>query len=244
MKSEKLFEAMSGIDEKFLEESEEYADISRLKRNNIIRMRKYLVVAACACFAIIIAVSLPNAFKMGSSAPMESTGSSYDSKSMDNAYEEAAEETAEVEEAVEGDASVCEESSAETAPASVESELNTLNLYINDENVEIAWEENEAAYALLNECKVKEPVVQMTSNGDTLLEGTFDRDYGININVETEDITAEAGDILLCDGNKLALVCKPCTASGVKLGSITGMTADEIENLMSEDAVEIRIVTE
>jgi len=216
MKSEKLFEAMSGIDEKFLEESEEYADISKLKRNNIIRIRKYLVVAACACFAIIIGVTLPNAFRMGSSAPMESTGSSYDSKSMDNAYEEAA----------------------------VESELNTLKVYINDEYVEIAWEENEAAYALFDECSVNEPLVQMTSDGDTMLKGSFDETYGIDINAETEDITAEAGDVLLCEGNTIAIVCESCTTSGVKLGSITGMTPEDIRNLMSEDAVEIRIVTE
>ncbi|MCR5272554.1 MAG: hypothetical protein K6E13_06190 [Lachnospiraceae bacterium] len=218
MRADDLFKAMNGIDEKFLEESENTEN----GRNKILKIRRYVVVAACACFAIAIGLYVPNAFRMGRS---------------DLAYEESFETAEESNDAIYDEKSEGAALEVEGEAASDSIYAYNISLYINDEYVDVSWEDNEAVNA------IKEVLV----DGDITLEmspyGGFEVYSKIDLSIPAQDeqLTAESGDIVLYNGDTFAVLYDSNTADYTKLGKIYNLSNEELKELLENESVTIAL---
>ncbi len=115
-----------------------------------------------------------------------------------------------------------------------------LKMTINNETVLVSWEDNEAA-AALRELASESPItIQMSLYGGFEQVGSI----GQRLPRNDEQITTQAGDIVLYSGNQIVVFYGSNTWGYTKLGHITDKTSSELSKLLGKGAVTLTIYIE
>ncbi len=112
-----------------------------------------------------------------------------------------------------------------------------MHLLIGDTAVSVAWEDNGSVEALIDLAKTGPLQIDMSMYGDFEQVGSL----GTSLPRKDEQITAEAGDIVLYSGDQIVVFYGSNTWAYTRLGRITDKTAAEIADLLSNGNVTITI---
>lgn len=112
-----------------------------------------------------------------------------------------------------------------------------MRFFIGDTELSVAWEDNGATAALMELVKTEALVVEMSMYGGFEQVGAL----GTALPDDDEQITTEAGDIVLYAGNKIVVFYGSNTWAYTRLGKITGKSAAEIADLLDGGGVTITI---
>lgn len=131
-------------------------------------------------------------------------------------------------------------SKANTLPAKERDEEVDMVLYINDEKVNVSWEDNSSVDAL------KELVSAGPLSIDMSMYGGFEQVGSIGQSLPREDklTTTSSGDIVLYSGDKMVVFYGSNSWSYTKLGHIIDKDDSEIESLLSNGDVTITLKTD
>ncbi len=140
-------------------------------------------------------------------------------------------------------------SSEAAAPADSTSPINeekseeaekAMRLYINDEEISVAWEDNESVSAL------RELVSDETLRIEMSIYGGFEQVGSIGQNLPRNDkqITTEPGDIVLYSGNQIVVFYGSNSWSYTKLGHITEQDIERMTELLGSGDVTITLSVE
>ena len=128
-----------------------------------------------------------------------------------------------------------EESEQKTEAAEAEDKTE-MKMFINGTEVKVAWEDNESVDAL-KELAVKGLEITMSMYGGFEQVGQIGQDLPAN----DEQITTEAGDIVLYSGDQMVVFYGSNSWDYTKLGHITDKTAEELEELLGNGDAAITI---
>ena len=127
----------------------------------------------------------------------------------------------------------------ETKTESVEenNEMKPITMTINDEKVEVAWEDNESVKALAD------LVSDSPLTIDTSMYGGFEQVGSIGTDLPSSDIniTTEPGDIMLYTGSNIVVFYGSNSWSYTRLGHIENKSADELKALLGSNNVKITL---
>lgn len=130
----------------------------------------------------------------------------------------------------------------ETKTESVEenNEMKPITMTINDEKVEVAWEDNESVKALAD--LVSESPLTI----DTSMYGGFEQVGSIGADLPSSDIniTTEPGDIMLYTGSNIVVFYGSNSWAYTRLGHIENKSADELKELLGSNNVKITLSAE
>ena len=115
-----------------------------------------------------------------------------------------------------------------------------LRLWIGGEEVKVEWEENEAVSELTEQAKKAPVTVRMDPYGGFEQVGAL----GFTLPSEDERIVTQPGDLMLYQADKIVAFYGSNTWAYTRLGKITDQTETELETLLGQDAVELRIAFE
>lgn len=118
-----------------------------------------------------------------------------------------------------------------------EETMNTIRLFIGEEELSVKWEDNESVDAL-RELVGGQPLrVQMSMYGGFEQVGALGTDLPRN-DVQT---TTSAGDIVLYSGNQIVMFYGSNSWAYTRLGKVTDMSADEMSKLLGNGDVMITL---
>ncbi len=120
-----------------------------------------------------------------------------------------------------------------------EKEMTEMKMSINGTNVAVAWEDNESVEAL-RELASKGLEITMSMYGGFEQVGPIGQDLPAN----DEQMTTEAGDIVLYSENQLVVFYGSNSWDYTRLGHVTDKTAEEMEELLGSGDVTITISME
>jgi len=115
-----------------------------------------------------------------------------------------------------------------------------MRLKINDEEVDVKWEDNDAVRALAD----------LASEGpvtvDTSLYGGFEQVGSLGTDLPNDDIdtTTEPGDIVLYSGSSIVVFFGTNTWAYTRLGHIEGKSVDELRNMLGGNNAVLTITSE
>ncbi len=129
--------------------------------------------------------------------------------------------------------------SSEDEDKSEETE-KAMRLYINDEEISVAWEDNESVSAL------RELVSDETLRIEMSMYGGFEQVGSIGQSLPRNDkqITTEPGDIVLYSGNQIVVFYGSNSWSYTKLGHISEQDTERMTELLGSRDVTITISVE
>ena len=115
-----------------------------------------------------------------------------------------------------------------------------MRLYINDEEIFVAWEDNESVSAL------RELVSDDTLRIEMSMYGGFEQVGSIGQNLPRNDkqITTEPGDIVLYSGNQIVVFYGSNSWSYTKLGHITEQDIERMTELLNSGDVMVTLSVE
>ena len=112
-----------------------------------------------------------------------------------------------------------------------------MRLYVNDEELTVSWEDNEAVDAL-KELVSEEPLtVEMSMYGGFEQVGAIGQELPEN----DRQITTGAGDIVLYQGDRVVVFYGSNSWSYTRLGHIDNKTAEELARILGKDNVTITV---
>lgn len=112
-----------------------------------------------------------------------------------------------------------------------------MRLYINEEELSVAWEDNESVEAL-KEIASKEPfVIEMSMYGGFEQVGSI----GQSLPRNDKQTTTNAGDVVLYSGNQIVVFYGSNSWSYTRLGHIEDKTKEELSQLLGEGDVPLTI---
>ena len=114
---------------------------------------------------------------------------------------------------------------------------NMLKLFINDEEIQVIWEENESVEALKNLAEDKPIIIDMSMYGDFEQVGSI----GQSIPRNDKQMTTSAGDIVLYSGNQLVVFYGSNSWAYTKLGHIENTSAEELKKMLGSGEVNVTI---
>ena len=114
---------------------------------------------------------------------------------------------------------------------------NMLKLFINDEEIQVIWEENESVEALKNLAEDKPIIIDMSMYGDFEQVGSI----GQSIPRNDKQMTTSAGDIVLYSGNQLVVFYGSNSWAYTKLGHIENTSAEEMKKRLGSGDVNVTI---
>ena len=114
---------------------------------------------------------------------------------------------------------------------------NMLKFYINDEEIQVIWEENESVEALKNLAEDKPIIIDMSMYGDFEQVGSI----GQSIPRNDKQMTTSAGDIVLYSGNQLVIFYGSNSWAYTKLGHIDNKSEEELGRLLGSGNVTITV---
>ena len=117
------------------------------------------------------------------------------------------------------------------------SEVNMLKLFINEEEIQVIWEENESVEALKNLAEDKPIIIDMSMYGDFEQVGSI----GQSIPRNDKQMTTSAGDIVLYSGNQLVVFYGSNSWAYTKLGHIDNTSAEEMKKRLGSGDVNVTI---
>ncbi len=112
-----------------------------------------------------------------------------------------------------------------------------LRLYVNDEELSVAWEDNESVEALKEIVSEGPLVIEMSMYGGFEQVGPIGQSLPENDNQTTTD----AGDIVLYSGNQIVVFYGSNSWSYTRLGHIEDRTKEELSQLLGEGNVSLTI---
>lgn len=115
-----------------------------------------------------------------------------------------------------------------------------LKLFIDEKEIPIVWENNEAVKALYEHTK-NNPL-----NIDMRMYGGFEQVGSLGTNLPTEDynIVTEAGDIVLYNGNQIVIFYGSNSWAYTKLGKVENANEEYMKQLLAEKDVKVTIIVE
>ena len=115
-----------------------------------------------------------------------------------------------------------------------------MKLKINDEEVDVKWEDNDSVRALADLAS-KGPVTV-----DTSLYGGFEQVGSLGTALPNDDVdtTTEPGDIVLYSGSSIVVFFGTNTWAYTRLGHIEGKSADELKNMLGGKSAVLTITSE
>lgn len=126
---------------------------------------------------------------------------------------------------------------AETEETNMES---SLRLFINDTEVTVTWEDNEAVRTLAALVSFEPLAVQMSMYGGFEQVGSL----GTALPRNDSQTTTQAGDIVLYSGDQIVVFYGSNSWAYTRLGRITDRTASELKELLGNSDVIIRLSLE
>jgi len=135
-----------------------------------------------------------------------------------------------------------EESNTDQTAAATETQRETMEmkLLIGEEEVTVDWENNDAV-AALQESVGEEPLtIDMSMYDDFEQVG----DLGMSLPADDEQITTEAGDIMLYSGDKIVVFYGSNTWDYTRLGKVTDKSPEEMAEQLGQGDVTITITQE
>ncbi|MBR2808860.1 MAG: hypothetical protein IKE33_01350 [Erysipelotrichaceae bacterium] len=126
---------------------------------------------------------------------------------------------------------------AEKESEDKENALMTLKMMIDDTEVEVEWEDNEAVKVLGEICTEGPLTIEMS------MYGGFEQVGSIGTGLPRNDVqtTTAAGDIVLYSGNQLVIFYGSNSWSYTRLGKITDKDKDELKDLLGNGDVTVTI---
>ena len=136
-----------------------------------------------------------------------------------------------------GDADTAEEQKADDEE---ESRMIEMTLKINDEEVNVKWEDNESVRALAD-LAAKGPVTI-----DTSLYGGFEQVGGLGITLPSNDVntTTEPGDIVLYSGSNIVVFFGTNNWAYTRLGHIEDKSREELRDMLENNNTVMTIVSD
>ena len=143
----------------------------------------------------------------------------------------------ETQQAETGDADAAEEQKTDDEE---ESRMIEMTLKINDEEVNVKWEDNESVRALAD-LAAKGPVTI-----DTSLYGGFEQVGGLGTTLPSNDVntTTEPGDIVLYSGSNIVVFFGTNNWAYTKLGHIEDKSGEELRDMLGNNNTVITIVSD
>ena len=132
-----------------------------------------------------------------------------------------------------------ETSAAEVSSAGADTETTDMKmkLFIDDQEVSVEWENNEAASALAGPVKEQPLTIDMSMYDDFEQVG----ELGMSLPTNDKQITTEAGDIMLYSGDNIVVFYGSNTWAYTPLGKITEKSPEEMAELLGEGDITITI---
>lgn len=112
-----------------------------------------------------------------------------------------------------------------------------LHLIIGDTQVKVEWEDNESVEALKKLASEGEIVIEMSMYGGFEQVG----DIGVSLPRNDRQTVTSPGDIVLYSGDSIVIFYGSNSWSYTVLGKITDKTQEEMEELLGEGDVTVRI---
>ena len=112
-----------------------------------------------------------------------------------------------------------------------------LILYVNGEELAVEWEDNESVDALRQLASEEAVTIKMSMYGGFEQVGSI----GETLPRNDEQITTQAGDIVLYSGNQIVLFYGSNTWAYTRLGRITDRTDNELTELLGSGNAELKI---
>ena len=133
-----------------------------------------------------------------------------------------------------------EEADQNTENTEEDAEMKSITMRINDEEVEVIWEDNESAEALA------ELVSESPLTIDMSMYGGFEQVGAIGTDLPSNDIniTTEPGDIMLYTGSNIVVFYGSNSWSYTRLGHIENKSEDELKDLLGTNNVKITLSAE
>ncbi len=119
----------------------------------------------------------------------------------------------------------------------LESEEMSILMKIGDEDVTIAWEDNESVRALVELLREQPMSIQMSMYGGFEQVGPF----GTSLPRDDEQTTTQAGDIVLYSGDQIVVFYGSNSWAYTRLGKITDKSAEELEEMLGGGDVTITL---
>ncbi|MBR3299369.1 MAG: hypothetical protein IKI64_09215 [Clostridia bacterium] len=113
-----------------------------------------------------------------------------------------------------------------------------MRMFIGKTEVSVVWAENESAAALADMVKSGPLVIVMSMYGGFEQVGSL----GAALPRNDEQLTAQAGDIMLYSGNRIVVFYGSNTWSYTRLGRIADRSAAELAELLGSGEVTITII--
>ncbi len=112
-----------------------------------------------------------------------------------------------------------------------------MRLYINDEELSVAWEDNESVEALKEMVSEEPLVIEMSMYGGFEQVGSI----GQSLPRNDKQTTTDVGDIVLYSGNQIVVFYGSNSWSYTRLGHIEDRTKKELTQLLGEGNVSLSI---
>ncbi len=195
-----------------------------LREENQMKMRKR---AAVCLLSVLIAAGLAAGCGREPVKPAPAAGESGGVVQAPEAVQIPAEETAAPEHTETDQAAETEETHM----------VRSLHLYINDAEVSVVWEDNEAVRTLVGLAADEALTVQMS------MYGGFEQVGPLGTRLPQNDVqtTTQAGDIVLYSGDKIVVFYGSNSWTYTRLGRITDRSGTEMKELLGNGDVTITL---
>ena len=114
---------------------------------------------------------------------------------------------------------------------------NTMNIKIGDTTLIVQLTNNSSVDSLKSALSEAPITINMRDYGNMEKVGSLGRSFPRN----DESITAEAGDVILYQGNALVIYYAPNSWSFTRLGKIENITESELKNILGEGDVTVTL---
>jgi hypothetical protein len=114
---------------------------------------------------------------------------------------------------------------------------NEIKLIINEHELIVELEDNEAVSELLKRLKYGSLIINANDYGNFEKVG----ELGFSLPTSDKTITTTSGDIMLYQGDKICLYYDRNTYSFTKLGHIKDITEKELKNVLGEDDITYKL---
>ena len=111
--------------------------------------------------------------------------------------------------------------------------MNKINIEVNEKTLIVELEDNPSAEALVEKLKDGDIVIQAQEYGNFEKVGSL----GLTLPREDENITTEAGDLVLYQGNQISLFYNSNSWSYTKLGKVSNVSKIELKNILGDGDV-------
>lgn len=111
--------------------------------------------------------------------------------------------------------------------------MNTITINVNNKELIVELEDNQATKELMQKLNAGNIVVDASEYGGFEKVGSL----GFSLTREDKQISTQAGDLVLYQGNQISLFYNSNSWSYTKLGKVTNMSVDELKDILGSEDV-------